>query len=183
MTFLCWQKASVTVNTSMFLHVPQLINVTVGQVAEFNWRYRLSDQDRNLVKAVQLSCPTYNHHKHRILWRNDSNGNQFTDQEYTGRLLVSHGTKVKTQNYHHAKHCSFKLCNVTLQDERYYEIKIELGNTRKDLKNRVFLTVNGKTFRLCCLYRINKGTLTNQPSNVSDLLGSFYRRENNSSIN
>ena len=164
------------VNTSVFLHVPQLNNVTVGQVAEFNWKYRLSDQDRNLVKAVQLDCPTYNHHKHRILWRIDSNGNQFTDQEYTGRLLVSHETKAKTQIYHHAKHYSFKLCNVTLQDERYYEIKIEMGNTRKHLKSRVFLTVNGKTFHLCCLYLINKVTLTNQPSNVSDLQGSLYRR-------
>ena len=143
------------VNTSMFLHVPQLNNVMVGQVAEFNWSYRLSDQDRNLVKAVQLSCPTYIHHKQRTLWRNVSNGNQFTDQEYAGRLLVSLETKVKTQNYDHAKHYSFKLCNVTLQDERYYEIKIVMGNTRKHLKSRVFLTVNGKTFHLCCLYLIN----------------------------
>ena len=141
------------VNTSMFLHVPQLHNVTVGQVAEFNWGYRLSDQDRNLVKAVQLSCPAYSHHKHRILWRNDSNGNQFTDREYTGRLLVSH--EIKKKNYHHMKQCSFKLCNVTLQDERYYEMKIELGNTRKHLKSQVFLTVNGMTFHLCCLCCIN----------------------------
>lgn len=163
MIFLCWQKPSVMVNTSMFLQVPQLNNITVGHVAEFNWGYRLSDQDRNLVKAVQFSCPTYKHHKHRILWRNDSNGIQSTDQEYANRLLVSHETKVgKTQNYHHTKHCSFKLCNVTLQDERYYEIKIEVGNTRKHLKSQVFLTVNGKTFYLCCLYRINKVTLTKQ---------------------
>ena len=154
------------VNTSTFLHVPQLNNVTVGQVAEFNWAYRLSDQDRNLVKAVQLSCPTYNHHKHRILWRNDSNGNQFTDQEYTGRLLGSHEIKVQKQNHHHTKHCSFKLCNVTLQDERYYEVKIELGNARKHIKSQVFLTVNGKNFHLCCLCGINILTLTKQPSNV-----------------
>ena len=132
------------INTSMFLHFPQLNNVRVGHVAVFKWGYHLSEQDRNVVKAVQLSCPTYNHHKHRILWRNDSHGSQFTDEEYTGRLLVSRETKA--QNY------SFKLCNVTLQDERYYEIKIEVGNTRKTLASRVFLTVNGKTFYLCVVF-------------------------------
>ena len=117
-------------------------------MAVFNGGYRLSDQDRNVVKAVELNCPEYKHHKFKILWRNDSNGRQFTDKEYTGRLLLSRETKVKTQNYHHTKQYSFKLYNVTLQDERYYEIKIEVGNTRKALKSRVFLAVNGKTFHL-----------------------------------
>lgn len=171
------------VNTSMFLRVPRLNNVTVGHVAEFNWGYRLSDQDRNLVKAVQLSCPTYNHHKHRILWKNDSNGNQFTDQEYASRLLVSDETEVKTQNYHPTKHYSFKLCNVTLEDERFYEIKIEVGNKRKNLNSRVFLTVNGKTFHLCCVYRINKVTPTKQPSNVICNVPFTEKELHNSSIN
>ena len=73
------------------------------------------------VGQVHLRCANTKHHMDRILWRNDSNGNQVTDQEYTGHQLVSHETKVKTQNYHHAKHCT----HVTLQGEKYYEIKIK----------------------------------------------------------
>ncbi|KAL9964825.1 hypothetical protein ACROYT_G028515 [Oculina patagonica] len=136
------EEAAVMNNVSTFVHFPQPKLATVGHAADFNWGYRLSDEDRKAFKAVQLSYPTYNHHKHKVLWRRDNNGNQITYPEYASRLLVSNETKVKRHNYHQTKRYRFKLSKVTLQDEGYYEFKIELENTRKNLKSRVLLEVN-----------------------------------------
>ena len=131
---------------SKFVRVPGPKNVAVGDATEFNWGYRLSDEDRKALKVVQLNYPTYNHHRHKILWRIDNNGNEITYSEYARRLLVSDETEVKRHNHHQTKRYRFKLSNVTLQDEGYYEFKIELGNKRKNLNSQVFLTVNGTIF-------------------------------------
>ncbi|KAJ7381373.1 Neural cell adhesion molecule 1 [Desmophyllum pertusum] len=76
------EKSALMNNASMFVRVPRARNVTVGEAAEFNWEYRLSNEDRKSFKAVQLNCPTCTYNHHKFLWRIDSNGNQFTNQEY-----------------------------------------------------------------------------------------------------
>ena len=134
----------MTTNASSFFRVPESRHVAVGNVAELNWGYHLSDENMKAFKAVQLSCPTYNHHQHKILWRLDSKGNQFTDSEYASRLSVSDETKAKRHNHYQTKRYKFKVSNVIPEDERYYEFKIELGNSRKNLRSRVFLGVYGK---------------------------------------
>ena len=132
-------------NTSS-IFVARVSPVTAGQMVEFNLEYLLSNEDTTHLTAVQLSRPTYNHHRHKLLWRLGRDGLQIINPEYTSRLIVSDETKVKRHNQQPTKSYRLRLFNITLQDEGNYVFKIELGNRRKNLQSEVFLEVNGKSF-------------------------------------
>ena len=133
-----FQKASLESKTSVFLHVPQARNAIVGQVTEFKWEYRLSDADSKDVKALQLSQSSNPQTKQLVLWKAQNNVNT-TNPKYAKRLLA---TKNKRHNSRTLSY-SFKLFNVTLNDEGNFTFKVEFGNQLRNVKRRVFLDVQG----------------------------------------
>jgi len=133
-----FQKTSLESSTSEFLHVPQARNAIVGQVTEFKWEYHLSDADSKDVKALQLSRISNPQTKELVLWKARDHENT-TDPKYAKRLLA---TKSKRHNSRTLSY-SFKLFNVTLNDEGNYTFKVEFGNQLRNVKRGVFLDVKG----------------------------------------
>jgi len=141
-----FQKSSLESNTSVFLHVPQARNAIVGQATEFKWEYRLSDADSKDIKTLQLSRISNLKTKQLVLWKTRNNVN-ITNLKYAKRLLA---TKNKMRNSRTLSY-SFKLLNVTFDDEGNYTFKVEFGNQLRNVKKGVFLDVQGTAVCINCV--------------------------------
>jgi len=136
--YFYFQRSSLESNTSVFLYIPKARNAIVGQATEFKWEYRLSDADSKDIKVLQLTRILNLHTKQLVLWEARNNVNT-TNPKYAKRLLA---TKNKRHNSRTLSY-SFKLFNLTLDDEGNYTFKVELGSQLRNVKRGVFLDVQG----------------------------------------
>ena len=125
---------------STIVSVPSARIGIVGEATEFKWvyRYPISDAD---FKAVQLTRRTNPQTKSRLLWK-VHNSIHTTLPKYANRLFVSVISK-KEQDYN-AKSYTFKIVNLTRDDEGDYEFKVGFTKGQQDLRSGVFLDVLGK---------------------------------------
>ena len=122
------------------MSVPSARIGIVGQATEFKWVYRYYTSDADF-KAVLLTQRTNPQAKSRMLWKVHNNIHT-TIPEYANRLFVS--VDSKNEKNHHTKSYTFKLVNVTRDDEGDYEFQVKFTQGQQDLESRVFLDVLGK---------------------------------------